>query len=66
MTLSESRATYLTCGTSLLSNHSDGTASRPEDREILLVITKGDLPKSVIDPDEGPATSNGNPSPPAI
>jgi hypothetical protein len=43
-----------------------GAASRSEDHGILSVITEGDLPKSVTDPDEGPPTSSGNPSPLAI
>jgi hypothetical protein len=47
-------------------DHGGGAASRFEDCRILSVITEGDLPKSVTDPDEGPPTSNGNPSPPAI
>jgi hypothetical protein len=65
-TLSKSRATCQTCGASLSLDHGGGTASRPKDREILSVITEGNLPKFVTDPDEGPQTSNGSPSPPAI
>jgi hypothetical protein len=65
-TLSRSRATCQACGASLPLDHNSGAASRPEDRGILSVITEGDLPKSVTDPDEGPPTSDGNPSPPAI
>jgi hypothetical protein len=47
-------------------DHDGGAAIRPEDRGILSVITKDDLPQSVTDPDEGSPTSKGNPSPPAI
>jgi hypothetical protein len=47
-------------------DHGGGATSRPEDRGILSVIAEGDLPKSVTDPNEGPPTSNGNPSPPVI
>jgi hypothetical protein len=66
MTLARSQATCQTCGASLSLDHSGGAASRPEDRGILSVITEGDLPKFVTDPDEGPQTSNGSPSLPAI
>jgi hypothetical protein len=62
-TLSRLRVTCQPCGESLPLDHGGGTASRPEDRRILSVITEGDLPKHVTDPDEGPLTSNGNPSP---
>jgi hypothetical protein len=65
-TLSRSRATCQACGASLPLDHGGGAASRPEDHGIISVITEGDLPKSVTDPNEGPPTSNGNPSPPAI
>jgi hypothetical protein len=65
-TFSRSRATCQACGASLSFDHGGGTASRPEVREIYSVITEGDLPKSLTDPDEGPPTSNGNPSPSAI
>jgi hypothetical protein len=65
-TLSRSRKTCRACGASFSLDHSGGTTSRPEDRGILSVITEGDLPKSVTDPDEGPSTSNGNSSPSAI
>jgi hypothetical protein len=65
-TLSRSRKTCRACGASFSIDHGGGAASRPEDREILSVITGGDLPKSVTDPYEGPPTLNGNPSPPAI
>jgi hypothetical protein len=66
MTLSRSRTTCQACGASHSLDHGGGAASRPEDHGILSVITEGDLPKSVTDPVEGPPTSNGNPSPPAI
>jgi hypothetical protein len=66
MTLSRSRATCQACEASLSLDHGGGGASRLEGRGIYSVITEGDLPKSVTDPDEGPPTSNGNPSPPAI
>jgi hypothetical protein len=66
MTLSRSRMTCQACGASHSLDHGGGTAGRPEDRGILSVITEGDLPKSVTDPDEGSPTSNGNPSPPTI
>jgi hypothetical protein len=65
-TLSRSRVTFQVCGASLSLDHGGSTASRPEDRGIFSVITEGDLPKSVTDPDEGPPTLNGNPRPPAI
>jgi hypothetical protein len=61
-TLSRLRATCQACGASLPLDHGGGATSRPEDRGILSVITEDDLPKSVTDPDEGPPTSNGNPS----
>jgi hypothetical protein len=44
-TLSRSQMTYQACGASLSLDHSGGTANRPVDREILSVITEGDLPK---------------------
>jgi hypothetical protein len=47
-------------------DHGGDTASRSEDRGILFVIMEDDLSKFVTDPDEGPPTSNGNPSPPVI
>jgi hypothetical protein len=59
------RSVGLVAQASLL-DRGGGTAGRSEDRGILSVITEGDLPKSVTDPDEGPPTSNGNPSPLAI
>jgi hypothetical protein len=65
-TLSRLQKTCRACGASFSLDHGGGTASRSEDHEILSVITEGDLPKSVTDPDEGPPTSNGNPSPLAI
>jgi hypothetical protein len=65
-TLSRSQTTCQACGASFSLDHSGGTASRSEDCGILFAITEGDLPKSVTDPDEGPPTSNGNPSPPSI
>jgi hypothetical protein len=65
-TLSRSWKTCRACGARFSLDHSGGAASRPKDRGILSVITKGDLPKFVTDPDEDPPTSNGNPSPPAI
>jgi hypothetical protein len=63
--LSRLRKTCRACGASLSLDHGGGAASRFKDREILSIITEGDLPKSVTDPDEGLPTSNGNPSPPA-
>jgi hypothetical protein len=65
-TLSRSWATCQACGASLPLGHGGGAASRLEDRGILSIITEGDLPKSLTNPDEGPPTSNGNHSPPAI
>jgi hypothetical protein len=64
-TLSTTTATLEDLGRFSL-DHGGAAASSPEDREILSVITEGDLPKSVTDPDEGPPTSNGNPNPLAI
>jgi hypothetical protein len=64
--LSRSWETYRACGARFSLNHGGGAANRSEDRGILSAITEGDLPKSVTDPDEGPPTSNGNSSPPAI
>jgi hypothetical protein len=66
MTLSRSRMTCRACGASYSLDHGGGAASRPGDREIHSVITEGDLPKFVTNPNEGTPTSNGNPSPPAI
>jgi hypothetical protein len=66
MTSSRLQTTCRACGASFSLDHGGGAASRPDDRGILSIITEGDLPKSVTDPDEGPPTSNGNPSPPAI
>jgi hypothetical protein len=65
-TLSRLRKTCRACGASFSLDHDGGAASSSEDRRILSIITEGDLPKSITDPDEGPPTSNGNPSPPAI
>jgi hypothetical protein len=65
-TLSRLRKTCRACGASFSIGHGGSAANRSKDRGILSVITEGDLPKSVTDPDEGPLTSNGNPSPPAI
>jgi hypothetical protein len=65
-TLSRLGKTCRVCGASFSLDHGGGAASRSEDRGILSVITKGDLSKSVTDPDKGPPTSNENPSPPAI
>jgi hypothetical protein len=64
--LSRSQKTCRACGARFSLDYGGGAASRFEDCRILSVITEGDLPKSVTDPDEGPPTSNGNPSPPAI
>jgi hypothetical protein len=66
MTLSRSRMTCRACGASYSLDHGGGAASRPGDREIHSVITEGDLPKFVTNPNEGTPTSNGNPSPLAI
>jgi hypothetical protein len=65
-TWSRSQKTSQTCGASFSLDHGGGTASRSEDHGILSVIMEGDLPKFVTDPDEGPPTSNGNPSLPDI
>jgi hypothetical protein len=65
-TLFRSQKTCRACGTSFSLDHGGGAASRCEDRGVLSVITEGDPPKSVSNPDEGPPTSNGSPSPPAI
>jgi hypothetical protein len=62
-TLYRSRATCQACGASLSLGHGGGAASRLEDRGTLSVITEGDLPRFVTDPDEGPPTSNGSPRP---
>jgi hypothetical protein len=66
MTLSRSQKTCQACGARFSLDHGGAAVSRPEDRVILSVITEGDLPMFVTDPDEGPPTSDGNPSPPAI
>jgi hypothetical protein len=65
-TLSRLQTTCWACAPSFSLDHGGDTPSRPEDHGILSVIMEGDLPKSVTDPDEGPSTSNGNPSPPNI
>jgi hypothetical protein len=62
-TLSRLRKTCRACGASFSLDYGGGAASRSKDHVILSVIMEGDLPKSVTDPDEGPLTSNGNPSP---
>jgi hypothetical protein len=62
-TLSRLEKTCRDCGASFSLDRGGGATSRSEDHGIFFVITEGDLPKSVTDPDEGPPTSNGNPSP---
>jgi hypothetical protein len=65
-TLSRLQMTCRAWGASFSLDHSGGTVNRSEDCRILSIITEGNLTKSVTDLDEGPLTSNGNPSPPAI
>jgi hypothetical protein len=65
-TLSRSRATCQACEASLSIDHGGASASRSEDHGIFSVITEGELPKFVTDHNEGPPTSNGNPSAPAV